>query len=67
MTIISTMYPQDILDGLINAGKTGDHEEIDRITDRLVELGMARPRSDTSLFPPEKRVRADAPRKSGHA
>lgn len=67
MTIISTMYPQDLREGLILAGKNGDHAAIDRITDQLVDQGLARPRSDTSLFPPEKQVRADAPRKSGHA
>ncbi len=67
MTIISTMYPQDIRDGMISAGKTGDHAAIDRFTDRLVELGMARPRSDTSLFHPANPIRADALKESSHA
>ena len=67
MTIISTMYPHDIREGLIVAGKTGDHAAIDRFTDLLVELGMARPRSDTSLFHPANRVRADAHKESSNA
>jgi len=50
--MVADMYPQDIRDGLILAGKTGNHNAINRITDTLVSAGLVRPRSDFSLFPP---------------
>lgn len=50
--VVANMYPQDIRDLLILAGKTGNHNEINRATDMLVSAGLVRPRSDISLFPP---------------
>ncbi|MBP6677134.1 MAG: hypothetical protein KA185_17775 [Vitreoscilla sp.] len=48
MTIISTMYPQDIRDGMISAGKTGDHAAIDAVTTAAASPAAATAAPDTA-------------------
>lgn len=48
--MVADMYTQDIREDLIRAGVDKDHAAIDRVTDRLVGLDLARNRRDGSMF-----------------
>jgi hypothetical protein len=48
--MVADMYTQAIREDLIRAGVDKDHAAIDRVTDRLVGLGLARKRRDGSMF-----------------
>lgn len=48
--LVSTMLPEEFRAPLIAAGERGDVSMIDRLTDRLAELGLVRDRSDCSRF-----------------
>lgn len=48
--MVADMYTQDIREDLIRAGVDKDHAAIDRVTDRLVRLDLARNRRDGSMF-----------------
>ena len=44
------LYHPDIRDALVQAAAHRDHQAIDRVTDRLVGLDLARNRRDGSMF-----------------
>ena len=48
--MVADMYTQAIREDLIRAGLDKDHAAIDRVTDRLVGLDLARNRRDGSMF-----------------
>jgi len=48
--MVADMYTQAIREDLIRAGVDKDHAAIDRVTDRLVGLDLARNRRDGSMF-----------------
>lgn len=48
--MVADMYTQDIREDLIRAGVDKDHAAIDRVTDRLARLDLARNRRDGSMF-----------------
>jgi len=48
--MVADMYTQAIREDLIRAGLDKDHQAIDRVTDRLVGLDLARNRRDGSMF-----------------
>jgi hypothetical protein len=60
-----------LVQALVIAGGVGDLVEIDRITDKLAELGHCRARSDGSMFrvfdPLPKNVHASVGGKNGAA
>lgn len=47
---VAQLYHPDIRDALVQAAARGDHQAIDRVTDQLVDQGLARPRSDGSRY-----------------
>lgn len=47
---VAQLYHPDIRDALIQAAARRDYHAIDRVTDQLVDQGLARPRSDGSRF-----------------
>ena len=48
--MVADMYTQAIREDLMRAGVDKDHAAIDRVTDRLVGLDLARNRRDGSMF-----------------
>lgn len=48
--MVADMYTQAIREDLIRAGVDKDHAAIDRVTDRLVGLDLARNRRDGIMF-----------------
>ena len=49
-THVSQLNPPEIRDALRHAAAARDHDLIDELTDRLVVLGLVRPRSDGTRF-----------------
>jgi len=47
---VAQLYHPDIRDALIQAAARRDCHAIDRVTNQLVDQGLARPRSDGSRF-----------------
>ena len=47
---VAQLYHPDIRDALIQAAARRDHQAIDRATDQLADQGLARKRSDGSMF-----------------
>jgi len=47
---VSRHFPPFERADLVSAARHGDGQAIDRVTDRLVALGLCRPRDDVSLF-----------------
>ena len=47
---VAQLYHPDIRDALIQAAARRDYHAIDRVTDRLVGLDLARNRRDGSMF-----------------
>ena len=47
---VAQLYHPDIRDALIQAAARRDYHAIDRVTDQLVDQGLARPRSDGSRY-----------------
>ena len=47
---IAELYPWHLRNKLVAAGRAKDHKAIDALTDTLASIGLARPRSDASMF-----------------
>ncbi len=47
---VAQLYHPDIRDALIQAAARRDYHAIDRVTDQLVDQGLARPRRDGSRY-----------------
>ena len=47
---VAQLYHPDIRDALIQAAARRDYHAIDRVTDQLVDQGLARKRSDGSRY-----------------
>lgn len=47
---VAQLYHPDIRDALIQAAARRDYHAIDRVTDQLVDKGLARPRRDGSRY-----------------
>jgi hypothetical protein len=53
--VTAGLYPPDYVIALVAAAARRDHDDIDRITDALHRLGLARRRDDASQFEPVSR------------
>ena len=47
---VAQLYHPYIRDALVQAAARGDHQAIDRVTDKLADQGLARKRSDGSRY-----------------
>lgn len=48
---VANLFPWHIRNKLVDAARAKDYREIDALTDTLANLGIVRPRNDTSLYP----------------
>ena len=49
-TKIARLYPPQVVSDLLRAASVGDLSGIDQITDHLAQMGLARARTDATLF-----------------
>lgn len=58
---LSTLYPWPLVLELTDAAARHDTDRIDAVTDRLVRMGLCRPRTDCSRFAPVAPADATTP------
>lgn len=58
----SRLYPWHIRMQLVDAARRHDTKKINELTDQLVQMGLARPRNDASVFASSGRLGTVSPR-----